>query len=207
MSLEKSDTRVLFLKSYDIDPSNTDATYYNNTVQTEQGIVTDNRNTLTWFNVNMRMALGDTYYNKYNKFHIRLNSFWCGQTSTATAVTTPASAVASQVDARSVDIYLHNLAFEPAPYAQASISKNGASAFLANVLLPAIGATNAGVVYNFGDGSTPSYTFSKTADNVNITIKMLQASSQTPYTPSAATGLYGHSSFAFEIHGIDEVIN
>lgn len=202
MSLEKSDTRVLFLKSYDINPSNTDTTYYETTVQTEQGIVTDNRNTLTWFNVNLRMALGDTYYNKYNKFHIRLNSFWCGQTAEATTSTLPPA-----IDARSVDIYLHNLAFEPAPYAQASISKNGGAVFLANVLLPAIGATNTGVVYNFGNGATPSYTFSKTADNVNLTIKMLKASTQTPYIPSASTGLYGHSSFAFEIHGIDEVIN
>ena len=202
MSLEKSETRVLFLKTYDINPSNVDTDYFNTVVQTEQGIVADNRNTLTWFNVNLRMAMGDTFYNKYNKFHIRLNSFWCGQTSAAVANTNPAA-----VDARSVDVYLHNLAFEPAPYAQGSISKNGGSAFLANVLLPVIGSSNVGVVYNFADGSTPSYTFSKTADNVNITIKMLQASTQTVYIPSLATGLYGHASFAFEIHGIDEVIN
>jgi len=212
MSLSKSsETRVLFLKSYDINPSNDPSTYFSLdgtlSVQTEQGIVADNRNSLTWFNVNLRLALGDTYYNKYNKFHIRLNSFWCGQTATSTAVTTPTSAVAAATDARSVDIYLHNLAFEPSPYAQASMSKNSGKAFIANVLLPAVGSANAGVVYNFAEGSTPSYTFSKTADNVNLTIQMLQATSQTPYIPSASTHVYGHSSFNFEIHGVDEVIN
>lgn len=207
MSLIKSEeTRVLFLKSYDITSSNDPTTYYSSdgtlSVQTEQGIVANNRNSLTWFNVNLRMAMGDTFYNKYNKFHIRLNSFWCGQTASSTTSTT-----APAVDARSVDVYMHNLAYEPSPYAQGSMSKNSGKAFLANVLLPPIGASNAGVVYNFGDGATPSYTFSKTADNVNITIQMLQASTQTAYIPSAVTGVYGHASFNFEIHGIDEVIN
>lgn len=207
MSLSKSsETRVLFLKSYDITSSNDPSTYYSAdgtlSVQTEQGIVTNNRNSLTWFNVNLRMAMGNTYYNKYNKFHIRLNSFWCGQTASATT-----SSTAPATDARSVDVYMHNLAYEPSPYAQGSMSKNSGKAFLANVLLPPIGATNAGVVYNFGEGATPSYTFSKTADNVNITIQMLQASTQTAYIPSAVTGVYGHSSFNFEIHGVDEVIN
>lgn len=207
MSLSKSsETRVLFLKSYDINSSNDPTVYYSAdgtlTVQTEQGIVANNRNSLTWFNVNLRLALGDTFYNKYNKFHIRLNSFWCGQTATATT-----SALAPAIDARSVDVYMHNLAYEPSPYAQGSMSKNSGKAFLANVLLPAIGATNVGVVYNFGEGATPSYTFSKTADNINLTIQMLQATSQTAYIPAAATGVYGHSSFAFEIHGVDEVIN
>jgi hypothetical protein len=36
---------------------------------------------------------------------------------------------------------------------------------------------------------------------------MLQATSQTAYIPAAAVNIYGHSSFAFEIHGVDEVIN
>jgi hypothetical protein len=204
MSLLKAEeTRVLFLKSYDINTSNAGATYYSATgdpVQTEQGIVANNRYSLTWFNVNIRQALGNTYYEKYNKFHIRLNSFWTGQISTGVAPSGPGVAQ----DIRSVDIYLHGLAFEPTPYAQSVASKTSNKVFMANVLLPVLGFGNPGVVYNFGDGATPSYTFSKTADNINLGINMVQATSQTAFIPGANTELYGHSTFCFEIHGFDE---
>lgn len=201
MSIEK---RALLLKSSFINASNTATDYYDLTVITEQGTITNNRLTLTWNNVNLRMALGDDYYNKYNKFSIRLNQFFCGQTTTAID-TTPTNAT---INARHQDILLSGLPFSPAPYLQNTLSKTQQSVFLTCISLPNI-PTSAGLGSSadirFADGSSPSYTFSKNATEAfNLTIRLLLSDSHSLYVPASATLLYGQMNFNFEICGIDE---
>jgi len=203
MSFETNETRVLTLRSYDINASNTATDYYNTTVTTAAGEVTNNRMTLTWNNVNLRQLMGDPFYDKFDKFHIRLNTLLTGQT--LTAVVSPATA--ASVDARSVVMYLSGLAFDPSPYNQGSSTHSASKVQFTMNVLPAIATTaglGVGAVNVYAVGQSPSYTFSKTADSPTIKIDIVQQSNQQPFTPAAATSLYGHMDFIFEIHGISE---
>ena len=63
----------LNLKTTQINSSTTHADYYNKTVTTNAGQVSNNRQSYTWNNVNMRCILGDMY-DKYDRFNICLNN-------------------------------------------------------------------------------------------------------------------------------------
>jgi hypothetical protein len=146
--------------------------------------------------------MGDDFYNKFNKFHIRLNSFFQGMTTTSVA-----AATAATTDARSVDIYLSGLAFDPAPYNQGSSSKSAGRVQIATAILPILSTTaglGVGSITNYSYGQSPSYTFSKTADSPTITIQMVIASTQNAYIPLTNLLIYGHTEFNFEIHGIPD---
>jgi hypothetical protein len=201
MSIEK---RQLLLKSSFINASNTASDYFGLTVITEQGTIANNRLTLTWNNVNLRMALGDDYYNKYNKFNIRLNQFFCGQTTTAIDAT-PSNAT---ITARYQDILLSGLPFSPAPYLQNSLSKTQQSVFMSSVCLPNLPTTaglGQGAELRFPTGSTPCYTFLKNSTETrNMTINLLLSDSHNQYVPASDNLLYGQMNFNFEIEGIDE---
>lgn len=203
MSLTSNEIRNLTLRSYDINASNTASAYYNTVVTTAAGTVADNRMTLTWNNVNLRQLMGDAFYNKFDKFHIRLNTWLIGQTQTAIiAVQTAAS-----TDARAVDVYMSGLAWDPAPYNQGSATHSAGRVQIMSSVLPLIGTTaGLGVAQSvsYGYGQAPSYTFSKNSDSPTITIQMLQQSNQTAFVPAADTSLYGHMDFIFEIHGLDD---
>jgi hypothetical protein len=145
--------------------------------------------------------MGDSFYNKFNKFHIRLNTFLMGQTSTAVLATqTIASA-----DARSVDIYMSGLPWDPTPYNQGSSTKSAGRVQIVSLvlpILPTVAGLGVGQSANYAAGQAPSYTFSKTADSPSITIQMVQQSNQLAYIPASAPLLYGHTDFIFEIHGL-----
>jgi len=64
----------LCLKTFDINASDAQADYFNQTVTTTKGRISNNRSTYTWFNVNLRNLLSDEWYNKYDKFNISLVS-------------------------------------------------------------------------------------------------------------------------------------
>lgn len=203
MSFDTNEYRVLTLRSYDINASNTATDYFNTTVTTPAGEVADNRMTLTWNNVNLRQLMGDAFYNKFDKFHIRLNTLLIGQTQTA--IISPVT-VAS-VEARSVEMYMSGLAWDPAPYNQGSSTKSAGRVQFSMNVLPAISTTaghGVGQVSVFAMGQSPSFTFSKTADSPTIKIHIIQQSNQQPFVPAAATSLYGHFDFTFEIHGLSE---
>ena len=198
-----NEIRNLVLRSYDINASNTNTVYFSATgaaVVTAAGSVADNRNTMIWNNVNLRQMMGDTFYNKFNKFHIRLNSFFQGMTTTSVA-----AATAATTDARSVDIYLSGLAFEPSPYNQGSASKSAGRVQITTAILPILATTagqGVGSVTNYSYGQSPSFTFSKTADSPTIKIEMVIANTQAAYIPLTNLLIYGHTEFNFEIHGI-----
>lgn len=204
MSIANDEMRALVLRSYDINPSNSAATYFSATgapVITAAGTIADNRMTMTWNNVNLRQMMGDTFYNKFDKFHIRLNIFKIGQNATSVIATQ----TVATADARSADIFMLGLPWDPAPYNQGSSTKSAGRVEIMAVVLPIIPATaglGIGQSINYGYGQSPSYTFSKTADSPTITIQIVTASTQTAYIPAASTLLYGHSEFIFEIHGL-----
>lgn len=204
MSLGSNEIRTLALRSYDINPSNSAATYYSATgapVVTAAGIVADNRMTMTWNNVNLRQLMGDTFYNKFDKFHIRLNTFMMGQNGTSVLA---AQTVASS-DARSVDIYMLGLPWDPSPYNQGSATKSAGRVQIMSTVLPILPTTaglGVGQSVSYGYGQSPSHTFSKTADSPTITIQIVTASTQTAYIPASNALLYGHCDFIFEIHGL-----
>lgn len=199
-----NDTRILVLRSFDINPSNSAATYYSSTgapVVTAAGIVADNRMSMTWNNVNLRLLMGDTFYNKYDKFHIRVNTWLIGQNPTSVI----ASQTVATADARTVDVYMSGLAWDPAPYNQGSASKSAGRVQIASGVLniiPSTAGLGIGQVVNYSIGQSPSHCFSKTADSPTITINVVTASTQTAYIPAANTLLYGHMEFILEIHGI-----
>ena len=200
-----NEIRNLVLRSYDINPSNTNTVYFSATgaaVVTAAGSVADNRNTMIWNNVNLRLMMGDTFYDKFNKFHIRLNSFYQGMTTTSVA-----AATAATTDARAVDIYMSGLAFEPSPYNQGSASKSAGRVQITTAILPILATTaglGVGSVTNYSYGQSPSFTFSKTADSPTIKIEMVIANTQAAYIPLTNLLIYGHTEFNFEIHGIPD---
>lgn len=203
MSFHSNEYRVLTLRSYDINASNTASDYFNTVVTTPAGEVANNRMTLSWNNVNLRQLMGDSFYSKFDKFHIRLNTLLIGQTQTA--VLTPQTAAAT--DARSVEMYMTGLAWDPAPYNQGSSTHSAGRVQFSMNVLPQIAATaglGIGQVSVFAVGQSPSYTFSKTADSPTIQIDIVQQSNQQPFVPVASTSLYGHMDFTFEIHGLSE---
>ena len=61
----------LILNTFDINPSNTPAHYYNITIDNQYGTITNNKCNLTWKNINMRQILG-TMYDKYETFNLCL---------------------------------------------------------------------------------------------------------------------------------------
>jgi len=198
-----NEIRNICLRSYDINASNTNTVYFSATgaaVTTAFGSVADNRNTMTWNNVNLRQMMGDAFYQKFNKFHIRLNSLYSGQMTTSIA-----AASATSTDARSVDIYMSGLAFDPAPYSQGSSTKSAGRVQICSSILPAIGTTaglGVGQVTNYSYGQSPTFSFSKTADSPTIKIEIVLANTQVAFVPATNLLFYGHTEFNFEIHGL-----
>lgn len=197
-----NEIRNVVLRSYDINASNTNTVYFNIVINTAAGTVADNRNTMTWNNVNLRQMMGDTFYDKFNKFHIRLNTLYTGLMTTSVA-----TATATTTDARSVDIYMSGLAFDPAPYNQGSSTKSAGRVQIGSSILQAL-STSAGLspgqTTNYGLGQSPSYSFSKTSDSPTIKIEIVLSNTQVAYVPATNLLGYGHTEFNFEIHGLPD---
>ena len=146
-----NEIRNLVLRSYDINASNTNTVYFSATgaaVVTAAGSVADNRNTMIWNNVKLRQMMGDPFYDKFNKFEIRLNSFYQGQMTTSIV-----AASATSTNARSVDIYMSGLPFDPSPYNQGSQSKSAGRVQIGSSILPVINANIVGT----GIGQVTNY--------------------------------------------------
>ena len=72
-----TDKRILILRSSDISSTNTNTTYYGNTIRNQVGTVSNNRDNMTWNNVNIRQIMG-SMYDKYERFNISLVSAYVG---------------------------------------------------------------------------------------------------------------------------------
>jgi hypothetical protein len=180
----------LILKTTDISTSNTVTDYYGLTVSTSQGQVSQNRSSMTWYNINMRALLGDLY-DRYERFNISLN--FAAGSSTGTI----AEAI---YDNRTFQVKMKGLPFISSFNINQDVNI-GQVCF--NVIsLPATASTP----WNNNYFSQQYYTFTK-QDMVNITIDLHTVLGDTYYAPNANTKMIGHCIFSFNIYGIDDFKN
>ena len=188
-----NDARYLTLKSTDINSSNNPNDYYNKTIENSSGIVTQNRRSITWKNVNMRKIMGDEYYDKYSQFTIRCVSRGVGMTTTGQI----SSTIPEGEQMRRVVFYLSGLSFNPStPQVMIDIASLNK--------LPNIGSggLQSPSVINYAENENMMYTFFKPSGEVNLKIDILNFMDDQFYQPSASTSLYGHSIYTFEIIGV-----
>jgi hypothetical protein len=177
------------LKTTSINASTVYTDYYpNKTVSTSTGIISNNRHTITWFNVNIRNILGPMF-DKYDRFNLCLNSY--AQSATGS---TP---LASQNEAL-CHIYFSGLPFTSTYNQDNGIFSN--SIIFRQIILMAV--ANSVDHEQFSDKTF--FTFSKTCDNVNITIDLKKVSTGLYPNYSSVDQLHGHMVFNFSIYGVEE---
>lgn len=188
------ETRVLNISSYDINASDTLADYYNKTVSTAYGTVSDNRWSLTWNNIDMSKVMGDEFYNRYNLFKISLVSY--------NLATAPTSSISTAITAQHyqdfhVNWFLQGLPFYP-DVSSNSLSSNGA--LLTSGYIPL------DVSYaNYTLTNSLSWTFRK-VKTINLSLNMKCAATNSPYNPGSDSNyLWGHSNLSLQIVGVPEI--
>lgn len=186
--------RYLILKSTDIQMSNNPSDYFNTTVDNSFGIITENRRSITWKNVDLRKIMGDEYFNKYSRFKIRLITYGVGVTTQSEI----SSTTVESEQMRQVIIYLSGFSFIP------SVSKVLITP--ANLgKLPNIGSkgfSGPSIVGFSNVDNNPSYTLNRPTAPVNLKVDLLNFNDELFYQPAASSSLYGHSEYIFEILGI-----
>jgi len=178
------ETITFTLRTTDISIDNIFANYYGQTVATSTGQISNSRQTITWYNVNMKNMLGDMY-DRYNKFCIGLVSVGVSSTNvTATTIN----------DDRTWNINMSGLPFS-------SPSSNGSNNSVSLGLLRLGVTSNTSSVINF---SAISYnSFFKTSDNLNITISLNSILTNAPILPDVVGKVIGQTTFIFQIYGVE----
>jgi len=190
---------TLVLNTLDISTDIAAATYIDVTIDNQFGTITNNRCNLTWKNINLRNLLG-TIYDRYETFNLYL--YQIAQSAAFSPAPLGAAAPSSNPHLL-VDVRLKGLPFLNNTYN--NVSKNSTdTVFLTSYIL-----NNAAP---FGIGTlTPMFnptifTFSKSSDNVNITIDMRVTNHQN-YPIMIANQAFGTFSFMFKIKGIPTKTN
>ena len=189
-----TNARYLILKSTDIQMSNNPTDYFNTTINNSYGIVTENRRSITWKNVNLQKIMGDEYFNKYSRFKIRL-------VTNALGVTTQSEISSSTVESeqmRQVLIYLSGFSFIP------SVSKVLITPAIFNKL-PNIGSkgiVGPSIQIFANNDNNPAYTINRPTTPINLKIDILNFKDELFYQPAASSSLYVHNEYIFEILGI-----
>ena len=178
------------LKSTDINSDNTAATYYGLTYTNNIGSVAQNRNSITWNNVNLRMLLGEMY-DRYDKFNISLN-FIAGSRTGSVVEDAPTN--------RNVSVRMRGLNFTSS-YSQASGNNNN-SIVLSTIQIPL--TNNTAWVNNYF--TQQYFTFQK-QETATITIDLISVLTDTFPTPTQSTKLIGHLLYSFNIFGCEEYKN
>jgi hypothetical protein len=187
-----TEVRNLVLYTAWISNSTTATDYFNTTISNTVGTITNNRYSVTWNNINLRQLMGDTYYNSYSKFSIKIL-----QGNINNLLTTTLANSYKKFNDYCFDIYLSGLNFVPS-LGQVLISSGNV------ISMP----TSAGANLGYGVPAsryptTPEYTFTKPAqDTVNITINILSTNTQQVIVPLTSAEILGHSIYNFEIKGI-----
>ena len=186
--------RYLILKSTDIQMSNNPSDYFNTTIDNSYGIVTENRRSITWKNVDLQKIMGDEYFNKYNRFQIRLVTYGVGVTTQSEISNT----TIESEQMRQVLVYLSGFSFIP------SVSKALITLALLNKH-PNIGSKGISPpsIQTFAAiDNNLAYTINRPTAPVNLKIDILNINNELFYQPAASSSLYGHSEYIFEIRGI-----
>jgi len=138
------------------------------------------RKSMTWFNIDLRMVLGDLY-DMYDYFNLSLYY-----------IATDTSSTLSTAGDRAVNIEISGLPFTNQTYNQVTRSNS-----IWAPLAPFPFANNASVQQNFYGSNI--MTFAKNQELVNISIQYTKLSDDLPYTGAQ---LYPQTTFIFHIFGI-----
>ena len=149
------------------------------------------RQSFTWFNINLRMLLGDLY-NQYDYFNITLLSVSCSVCS--------AAAGQGGLDDKLVFIEMNGLPFINQTYNQAT-GNNGTTAIVAVYQIPSTAIAN---TQPYNNTSTNVMTFNKDQDLCNINISLLRVINEAKPALTIANPQFV---FMFAITGIDQADN
>jgi len=174
------------LKTSDINLSNTYANYDNTIVQTSTGIIKNNRTDYTWYNVNIRNIIGNTLYNKYDKFNICLNSYAMSQRG----------GTLDTEDNNTFYVKMSGLSW-CSSYDQATKNNNY---FQTIKMIKVLNTASSSDSQQFYDKSY--FTFNKNAESCDINIKLLLISNDSIPTYNSNLKFLGHMSFNFSIYPI-----
>jgi len=177
----------LTLKTTQISTSTTYADYLN-TVSTEFGQVSQNRTSYTWYNVNLRNLL-TPIYDKYDKFNISLNN----------VITSTQGSTASAANDRQIQIKMSGLSWLSSYDQQ---YKNNQFKVIKVLQFQKAGSGCDSFQFN-----EQYFTFVKSSDITNITIKLHNVDTDSYTTTTTATELFGHMIFNFNIQGVPEDLN
>ena len=195
-----SNKRILTLRTTDISTLNAGADYYNTTVSSAAGIVANNRCNITFRNVSIKDLMGNEYYEQFDKFRISLAQAYVGQSLTAISATvTPALA-----QAQNLGIWLSGIPFDTPVYiASVGQQQKALMGCMQLSILPLVAGAASGDITNYPNNNY-SYTFSKSATNVDMVIELLCNDTGTYPAFTAATQLRGQMVFTFVVEGIEK---
>lgn len=180
-----AESRNLILRTTDISFSNNPVDYFNTTLTSATGTVAQNRQSITWTNINLRTLMGNNFYNRFSQFELKLMQLSVGQTTQGLLTDSGFNATKN--------VYITGLPF----------TSGETRVFLTTVVVN-LPATEAGKGAATVQNATVSNIFNKTeVENVNITIDLFPSTSSTQYyQPATSNLLYGHSEYLFEIYGV-----
>ena len=193
------ESRNLKLKTSWISSSVDANTYYDSVIDNSAGKIENNNQSYTWYNVNLRQALGDAYYNKYTKFSLKSIEIKNTFLATTYNVDWVVDLTPTRYDNTSIEYYLSGLNFDP--------SVN--SVIVQMVAEPILPRDSAGAGFITPAPTrmdqTPVYYFTKPAgsDTVNIKIDRMILNTQQPPIINYINDMIGPSIFMFEIVGIN----
>ena len=188
----EQETACLILNTFDISTSTNPTTFANNaTVDNQFGTIANNRCTLTWKNINMRLVLG-VMYDKYETFNMYLY-----QISQSQGFGGSTTCLTNQ---QLVDIRIKGLQFLNNGYNTTS-RNNTSSAFLTSYVLNPVSNANASLGTVTPMFNPTIITFGKSVDCVDITIDMKNTYNQS-YPTIALNQSFGSFVFMFKFYGI-----
>lgn len=203
-----TEKRILILRTTDILADNANTTYYGATIRNNVGIISNNRDSMTWNNVNMRQCLG-TLYDKYERFNITLTNAYVGIGGDAWMASALQNTQAVE-NIRNLVIKLSGLPFDAPVWSQKKGQRQEAP--VGTILLNQLHDSE--IIKGCGKSAFQTYptdslkyTFTKGCDQTNITIQLHNVSTDTfpiydLYGAPTAPRLHGHCVFIFSIEGV-----
>ena len=180
----------LILKTTQITNSNDITLYYNNIVTTPNGIISNNRNSFKWNNVNLQLLLGDMY-DLYDRFNINLNFIGGAKTG---------SLDETNINNRCVLVKLSGLPFT----SSYNLTNNCNTGQVVLTVIQIPSTKNQTWFNNYF--TSQYYTFTK-QNIVDIIIDLHTVNSDTTPNVEFNTQMIGHCVFSFNIFGVDKFEN
>jgi hypothetical protein len=180
----------LILKTSDINLSNTAADYFNSTITTGIGYITNNRTSFSWKNINMKVLLGELY-EKHEKFQIAL--VYTSGSATGTTTETISSK-------RMLQVKLSGLPFLSSYNQAKGINTN--IAIVSTIKIP----TDASSTWESKNNIAQYIVFTK-QNMLDFYIDLHTILDDSSPLITTANQMIGHCLFSFTITGVDELPN